>query len=194
MVHLKLEPASPVPIYLQIIEQEIRRMERCLQTFLDFARPPKPERRRTELVSIIERTFELIEGRARKQQVRLQLLPAAEPMTVDVDPEQVHQLLVNLALNALDAMPAGGALTVELARRGDGHIEIRVLDTGPGISPQILPRLFEPFVSSKETGIGLGLVVSRRIAEEHGGDLSAYNRLEGGACFTVSLPAPENAH
>jgi two-component system sensor histidine kinase HydH len=168
-------------------------MERCLQTFLDFARPPKPERRHTDLANLIDRTFALVAGRARKQQVSLQFTRPTEAMTANVDPEQVHQLLVNLLLNALDAMPTGGTLTVELVRGTDGQAQIRVLDTGPGISQQILPRLFEPFVSSKETGIGLGLVVSRRIAEEHGGELSAYNVVERGACFTVSLPAAQES-
>src|SRR5262245_54549962 len=94
-------------------------------------------------------------------------------------------------------MPRGGKLEVRLEvvptseenGQGRGEVELRVLDTGPGISADILPRLFEPFVSSKETGLGLGLVVSRRIAESHGGTLEAVNRLEGGACFTLRLPA-----
>jgi two-component system sensor histidine kinase HydH len=177
---------------LQIIEQEIRRMERCLQTFLDFARPPKPDRRTTNLASVVDRTLALIEGRARKQQVQVQFAHNAESIDAAVDPEQLHQLLVNLALNALDAMPNGGTLSVEVTRRSNNGAEICVRDTGPGISSLILPRLFEPFVSSKETGVGLGLVVSRRIAEEHGGNLTAHNCVEGGACFTVSLPLSEN--
>src|SRR5262249_26438385 len=144
---------------LQIIEQEIRRMERCLQTFLDFARPPKPSRRQTELGSVVERTFALVRGRAGKQQVRLECTPPPQGVMAEVDADQIHQLLVNLTLNALDAMPGGGSLRVEVDRPRDDRIELRVSDTGPGISPQILPRLFEPFVSSKETGIGLGLVV-----------------------------------
>jgi signal transduction histidine kinase len=91
-------------------------------------------------------------------------------------------------LNALDAMPQGGSLEVSLGAPVYGQVELRVCDTGPGITPALLPRLFEPFVSSKETGLGLGLVVSRRIAESHGGNLWVTNPPHGGACFALRLP------
>jgi two-component system sensor histidine kinase HydH len=173
---------------LQIIEQEIRRMERCLQTFLDFARPPQPERRPISLAAMVEWMFTLVEGRARKQHVTLHFTPPITPVIVEADADQIQQLLVNLALNALDAMPQGGSLDVSLGAPVHGQVELRVCDTGPGIAPVLLPRLFEPFVSSKETGLGLGLVVSRRIAESHGGNLWVTNPPHGGACFVLRLP------
>jgi two-component system, NtrC family, sensor histidine kinase HydH len=173
---------------LQIIEQEIRRMERCLQTFLDFARPPQPERRPVSLAVLVGRMFTLVEGRARKQHVTLHCTPPTTPVIVEADADQMQQLLVNLALNALDAMPQGGSLDVSLGAPVHGQVELRVHDTGPGIAPALLPRLFEPFVSSKETGLGLGLVVSRRIAESHGGNLWVTNPPHGGACFVLRLP------
>ena len=173
---------------LRMIEQEIRRMERSLHTFLDFARLPKPERRPIAIAAVVEKTFALLEGRARQQGVTLHFAAPANPVVVRVDPEQIQQILVNLVLNALDAMPQGGRLQVELGASANGQVELRVSDTGPGISAQLMPRLFEPFVSSKETGLGLGLVVSQRIAEAHGGSLRAANRLEGGACFELRLP------
>jgi two-component system sensor histidine kinase HydH len=174
---------------LQIIEQEIRRMERCLKTFLDFARPPKLSRQATDLAQVVERSYSLLRGRAAKQHVELEFAPPAGKVMADVDADQIHQLLVNLSLNALDAMPAGGRLRVELDNPQNGQVELRVLDSGPGISPQVMPRLFEPFASDKETGLGLGLVVSRRIAEEHGGSLTVQNQPQGGAAFTLRLPA-----
>jgi two-component system sensor histidine kinase HydH len=109
---------------------------------------------------------------------------------VEADQDQLQQLLLNLVLNALDAMPSGGAIEVELLPPRDGNVELYVRDTGPGIASHILPKVFETFVSSKETGVGLGLPVSRRIAEEHGGSLSAYNLPSLGACFLLRLPAP----
>ncbi len=173
---------------LQMIEQEIRRMERCLQTFLDFARPPRPARRPISLAVLVDRTFALVEGRARKQHVTLHCTPPTTPVIVEADTDQMQQLLVNLALNALDAMPQGGRLDIRLGAPVHGQVELWVCDTGPGIAPTLLPRLFEPFVSSKATGLGLGLVVSRRIAESHGGNLWVTNPPHGGACFVLRLP------
>ncbi len=172
-----------------MIEHEIRRMERTLQIFLDFARPPQPRRRRLDPAAAAERVFALVAGRAKKQGVSLRLTQPPTPAWLQADQDQLQQLLLNLVLNALDAMPHGGAVEVELRPPRDGQIELHVRDNGPGIAPHILPKVFETFVSSKETGVGLGLPLSKRIAEDHGGSLSAYNLPEGGASFVVRLPA-----
>jgi two-component system sensor histidine kinase HydH len=100
-------------------------------------------------------------------------------------------LLLNLTLNALDAMPSGGTIEIDLRPPRDGFLELYVRDTGPGIAAHIVPKVFETFVSSKETGVGLGLPLSRRIAEDHGGTLTAYNLPENGACFLLRLPAAD---
>ncbi|HEV8062147.1 MAG TPA: ATP-binding protein [Gemmataceae bacterium] len=183
---------------LVVIEKEIRRMERSLQNFLDFAKPPKPYRRRIDLTEVIDQTLALIGGRARKQHVEVRFLSRLAPVPVDADAEQVQQVLVNLTLNALDVMPRGGLLELEVAQvhAADGQpwVEVKVMDTGPGIAENMATRLFQPFVSSKETGLGLGLVISRRIADSHGGALEGGNRTGGGAYFALRLPqaaAPE---
>jgi signal transduction histidine kinase len=173
---------------LQIMEVEIRRMERCLQAFLDFARPPRPECRPLNLAQIVDRTFALIGSRARKQQVALKAAQPDFAVIVNVDGDQIHQVLVNLTLNALDAMPHGGVLEVEVRPPSMGHVEMHVRDTGPGIAAEVKDRLFAPFVSSKETGLGLGLCTSRRIAENHGGTLDVGHETQGGACFVLRLP------
>ena len=85
-------------------------------------------------------------------------------------------------------MPRGGSLDIRLQEPGNGWVDLSVTDSGPGVAADILPRLFVPFVSNKDTGMGLGLSVSRRIVEDHGGTIRAYNRPEGGACFVVRLP------
>jgi len=172
-----------------VIEHEIRRMERSLQNFLDFARPPKPKRRRLSLTPVIERVTSLVQGRARKQQVSIEATQSAGPGWVDADQDLIQQLLLNLVLNALDAMPQGGVIHIEVQPATDGQVAVRVRDTGPGIAPHILPIVFDRFVSSKETGVGLGLPVSLRIAQEHGGKLTAENLPQGGASFTLRLPA-----
>jgi signal transduction histidine kinase len=176
---------------LAIIEHEIRRLERSLQRFLDFARPPRPERRPLNVAQVVDRALALVEGRARKQHVKLSFMRPPEPVIAEVDEDQIQQLLLNLMLNSLDVMADGGSLMVELASLPDGHIELRVRDTGPGVPADLLPRLFDPFISTKETGIGLGLAVSHRIAERHGGSLSAHNEAGGGACFVLRLAEAE---
>ncbi len=173
---------------LGYVVDEIRRMERSLQCYLGFARPQKPERRESDLVELIRRTLSLIHPRAVQQQVTLEFAPPGTSVVADIDPEQIQQVLINLTFNALDMMPRGGTLKIEFAPPLNGNISLRVLDNGPGIAPQVLGRLFRPFFTSKETGTGLGLVVSRRIAEEHGGTLTAENRPEGGACFELRIP------
>lgn len=174
---------------LAVIEHEIRRMERTLQTFLDFARPPLPNRQISDLASIVERVLSLVGGRARKQDVALEFVPPPTAVTALVDHDQIQQLLLNLVINALDAMPRGGRIEVDLQPPRDGFIELSIRDNGPGISAQILPKVFETFVSSKETGVGLGLPLSKRIAEDHGGSLAAYNLPDAGASFVLRLPA-----
>jgi signal transduction histidine kinase len=172
---------------LAIIEHEIRRLERSLQRFLDFARPPTPERRALDLAEVVEKTLALIQGRAEKQQVSVHFDRPRERLVAEVDQDQIEQLLLNLMLNSLDVMPDGGSLTVDLAPQTGGRVVVQVCDTGPGIPPLLLPRLFDPFISTKETGIGLGLAVSHRIATSHGGTLSAFNNAAGGACFVLTL-------
>jgi two-component system, NtrC family, sensor histidine kinase HydH len=178
---------------LAVIEHEIRRMERTLQTFIDFARPPRLERSRHNLGDLVNRALKLVQTRAAKQAVAIRFEPPLDPVESDVDGSQLQQVLINLILNALDVMPNGGQLDVRL-EHGAGDVQtITVRDNGPGIAAGLLPRLFEPFISSKQTGLGLGLVVSKRIVEEHGGTLRGGNRPEGGAAFVVRLPPSGSA-
>jgi signal transduction histidine kinase len=182
------DPHKLGPDDLHVIEAEVRRMERSLQTFLDFARPAKPRRRPVELGHVVEAVLGLIRGRAIKQRVDVHFERGPAPIVLIADADQIQQVLVNLVLNALDAMPTGGSLTIYVGRRTDGGVTIEVADTGPGVAKESMPRLFEPFFSTKETGLGLGLVISRRVVEDHGGTLTASNRPSGGASFFVQLP------
>jgi signal transduction histidine kinase len=186
---LEGQPASGLPPEdLAVIEHEIRRMEQCIQLFLDFARPPRSERRRTDLVGVVRRALALVEGRARRQNVGLRAELPEGPLYLLIDPEQIHQVLVNLLLNALDALPRGGTVAVRIVRPTSEPVEVEVRDTGPGIAPRIRERLFEPFVSSKENGLGLGLSICKRLVEAHGGGIRGENGAEGGALFAFTLP------
>jgi signal transduction histidine kinase len=108
---------------------------------------------------------------------------------------QLRQVLLNLLLNALDALPAGGAVSVEIETTGaagngsPGWVTVRVSDTGRGLPSELGSKIFEPFVSTKPTGIGLGLSICKRIVESHGGQIESLSRPEGGAEFTIRLPA-----
>lgn len=189
-VNLREAQANGVPADdLAVIEHEVRRMERTLQTFLDFARPPTPNRQPLNLVDVVERVLAVVAGRAKKQQVVIHVTPSPDAAQVHADRDQLQQLLLNLVLNSFDAMPGGGRIEIDLGPARDGFVEMTVRDTGPGIAPHILPKVFETFVSGKETGVGLGLPLSKRIAEDHGGDLTVYNLPGGGACFVLRLPA-----
>ncbi len=186
------DPDGLVEEDLQVIESEVLRMEQSLQTFLDFARPSQPEPRPMDAGALLRGVVALIRGRAEKQGVVLEVEVPASPLPLLADRKQLHQVLVNLCLNALDAMPTGGRLALRVNPVRDGRLSIEVIDTGTGIAPDLLPRLFHPFVSTKDTGLGLGLVISLRIVEAHGGMLTAANRPGGGgAIFTVDLPTTQ---
>ncbi|VTR93643.1 histidine kinase : Histidine kinase OS=Singulisphaera acidiphila (strain ATCC BAA-1392 / DSM 18658 / VKM B-2454 / MOB10) GN=Sinac_1279 PE=4 SV=1: HisKA: HATPase_c [Gemmata massiliana] len=184
----RLDPAAGAltDADLALIDSELGRIEQSLRTLLDYARPPKLERVKCDLTAVAESAVQLVRGRAGQQGVTVRFIPP-EAITLDADPGQLRQVVVNLMLNALDAMPTGGNLELNVGRDGT-DATLTVTDTGPGITPAMLPRLFEPFATGKETGVGLGLVVSRRIVEDHGGVLHGFNRPVGGATFVMRLP------
>jgi signal transduction histidine kinase len=194
LVEAALRPTRPQPLSredLEVIHGEIDRLEDTVHHFLDFARPQPLVRRVADLRDLVARPLDLIRARARQQAVRVEVDVPADPLPVDLDAGQFGTVLVNLLLNALDAMPRGGALTLA-ARQEERSVVLTIRDTGPGIAPELLPRLFTPFVSGKATGTGLGLSLSRRIIEEHEGTIEAANLPDGGASFTIRLPlAPE---
>jgi signal transduction histidine kinase len=175
---------------LWVIQEEIARMENTIQGLLDFARPPVLDRIRHDLRETVQRAVSLVEGRAKQQKVAVRpQLPAAAVM-VDGDPAQIHQVFVNLLLNGMDAAGRGGVLHVVVSEPDTpgGGCRIAFRDSGRGIPEEALPQLFEPFVTTKERGMGLGLAISRRIVEEHGGTIAAANCPDGGAEFVVTLP------
>lgn len=175
---------------LRMIEQEVRRIEGSLQTFLDFARPPRTERRPVDVREVLTSVAGLVRGRAEKQHVSVRVEAPPGPIQILAYPGQFRQVFMNLALNALDAMPSGGTLSIALRAVGK-QLVMEVTDTGHGIPRGMMARLFQPFITTKETGLGLGLVISRRIVEDHGGTIEVANRSGGGTQFTIRLPAGE---
>ncbi|MBN9118836.1 MAG: hypothetical protein J0I06_06700 [Planctomycetes bacterium] len=173
---------------LQVIHNEVGRLERKVQSLLDFARPLEFGSAPHDIAEVVRQVLDLVRERLALHSVRLTVDLPPGPVAAELDADQFKGVLVNLVFNALDAMPAGGALGVRLARGADGAVRLTVEDTGPGIDAKVADRLFTPFFSTKPTGTGLGLSVSRRIVQAHGGTLTAVNRAAGGACFTITLP------
>jgi len=173
---------------LELVEQEIRRMERSVNSLLHYARPETSEFKRFSIQEVIRRTVQLVEGRCQSQSVTIENSTADEPFLIDGDSAQLQQLLLNLALNALDAMPGGGILVLEVQSCGESVV-VSVSDSGTGIDQVVLDKLFTPFVTTKPNGVGLGLGICRRIAEAHGGTLTGFNQVSGGAMFQLTLPS-----
>ncbi len=176
--------------HIHVILEQVVRMESTIQGLLDFARPPQMQLVRHDLRDTLRRARNLVEGHARRQEVAVCEDCPSGPVLVDGDPEQLHQVFVNLLLNGAEAMPDGGQLMVTLQCDDATNSVCRVVfaDSGEGIPQPIMERMFEPFVTNKERGTGLGLAISRRIVEQHGGKLTAANHEGSGAVFTVELP------
>ncbi len=181
------------PRDLEVLEEEINRVEQIVGHFLEFARPPRIQKRTVEARPLLERVTGSLSARAELQDVRLHCSMPDGPFMLDVDAGQIQQLLYNLIVNALDAQPTGGNIRIAVCRE-TRHPEtppeavIRIEDEGPGMPAELGERIFEPFVSTKDSGMGLGLSICRRIVEAHGGSIRAANRGTGGAVFTVRLP------
>jgi two-component system, NtrC family, sensor histidine kinase HydH len=190
-------PEAPTPLTpdrLTLLLQEVARIERTVQGLMDFARTPPPDRRPYDLRGLAAEAVEVSQGRAEAKSVALRVDAPADSIPAVVDRDQMLALLANLLSNAIDATPPGGEVGVCVRAGSAGTLTVEVTDTGQGIDPAVAGRLFTPFATTKPTGTGLGLTVARRVAKDHGGTLTAANRPEGGASFTLTLPAPEESY
>jgi signal transduction histidine kinase len=203
IIQLADEPHGVTPRDREVVQEEIGRLEKSIQTFLDFSRPPHLEPRRLELGSLVQQTIDLVSYRAERQHIELRYAAALEPVPVVADAGQIRQVVLNLVLNAFEAVGRGGTVWVEVvatpqpdpqpefaaAEASLHRAQIRVVDNGPGLPQELGQRIFEPFFSTKETGVGLGLSICRRIVEAHDGEIEVSPRPQGGCVFLVTLPA-----
>jgi signal transduction histidine kinase len=186
--------------FLEIVVDEVNRLNGVVTQFLDYSRPLKPSLAPTDLNEVVSRTFKLLQSTV-PPGIELTIDLSGEPQRVLCDAEQLKQVFINLAQNGFQAMPAGGRLSVsttvvrdELAfwregsRRPD-QVEVRFRDTGPGIPEEERERIFVPFYTTKEKGTGLGLAICLRLVRAHQGTLVIRSPPGGGAEFIVSLPA-----
>jgi signal transduction histidine kinase len=164
----------------------VGRMEAAVHGLLSYARPSPARRSRLGLNAIVERALALVEPRAERSAVTIRRTLADSLPPVLVDPDQIGQVVVNLALNGVEAMRSGGLLMVE-TRRVDRGVELSVGDCGPGVTVEERERIFRPFFTTKDAGTGLGLAIVRQIVDRHGGRVALTERA-GGAEFVVFLP------
>jgi len=172
---------------LQLVRDEIARLEHLLQDFLQFARPRELSTKPLSLDPLITAVTDLLAGEAERRAVRLERQLPPDLPQVHGEDERLRQVLMNLALNALEATPAGGCVRI-VARRGPEDVWIAVDDSGPGIDARIRERIFEPFFSTKASGSGLGLPIVHAIVTQHGGAVGADVSPLGGARFWFTLP------
>lgn len=179
---------------LKLILDEVGRMEGTIEGLLNFSRTPALNRIRHDLRATLRRSLNLVDGRLKQGRIELLTDLSASPLWIDADAEQLNQVFVNLLLNSVEAMPDGGQLHISAAAGTEGRtVRVTVVDTGEGIAIEVMPRLFEPFATSKERGTGLGLAISRRIVNDHFGTICASNCPDRGAMFVVELPLSEGA-
>lgn len=182
-----LPEASPAREVLQEVQREVLHIKRILSDLLDYARPRAPDFRLTDLNTTAEHAVALARQQALSRPIEIELRCADGLPPVEHDTAQIQQVLLNLLLNAIQAIPAEGRVTVSLEARG-GFALITVSDTGRGIAPEHLPSIFRPFFTTKGQGTGLGLSLARRIVESHGGRLEVTSQLGKGSVFSAWLP------
>jgi len=174
---------------LRAIQEQVARISKIIQTLLNMARPGKTQQLPVALKSVIETTLAFLTEEFAHRGIAIQSDVESAPSVLG-DPERLQQLFLNLFMNAVDAMPDGGELRVALNATADGRVEITVADDGQGIPEQDLPRIFEPFFTSKEagTGCGLGLMVANGIVKDHGGSIEVASEWGRGTEFRIVLP------
>jgi signal transduction histidine kinase len=177
---------------LDVISQEIRHIDTIVQNFLEFSRPPKLKMQQVSPSVIVDLVIQLLEHRLISYEVRIEVIRKRPLPPIPADPEQLKEVLVNLVVNACEAMKKGGQIVIseeETIERPTGKmVVIRVRDNGPGIPGPLVDKVLQPFFTTKEEGTGLGLSIASRIIEEHGGRLNLTSTEGMGTTFTITLP------
>ena len=176
---------------LSKIESAVSHCSRLVRGLLDFSRQSEPLLQPVVLSSVIDQSISLVGHQAEMKKVEVTREEASSLPMVMADAGQLQQVIINLVVNAIQAMPDGGKLTIRTSLGDGGYIQVSVQDTGCGIPPENLDKLFTPFFTTKEEvkGVGLGLAVSYGIIERHGGRIEVQSEVGQGSTFTVHLPA-----
>ncbi|MEW6214980.1 MAG: ATP-binding protein [Nitrospirota bacterium] len=189
-IPLESEKKEKFESLITSIKQEMQRLNKLVGDFLDYGRPLRLNFQYVDIGNLIEEVMTLVVAKAEKDNIEISRQYGALP-ELYLDPELVKTCIFNVILNAFEAMPHGGKLIVN-TQASDRKISIIIEDTGIGASKENLPRLFDPFFSTKSTGLGLGLAMTKRVIEEHGGKVD-FQSIEGmGSTVTISLPITFN--
>ncbi len=180
-------PDAPHHEFIDILLKETDRLNKIVQEFLGFARPKPPELREEDINELLESVLALTAQPARKAGISVEKRLDHTIGKWNLDADLLKQAFLNLVLNSIQAMPDGGSLTVESARRDD-RIEVKIVDTGMGISTDNRKRLFSPFFTTKKDGTGLGLAITYRIIQNHRGTIDVASEPGKGATFTITIP------
>jgi signal transduction histidine kinase len=185
--------------YLGMLGDGLDRVGRIVSQLLNFAREARPQLAPTHVPPVLERCLALVDHELRARRIAVSFAGGADVPAVLADAQQIEQLFLNVLMNAVEAMPDGGRLTVDAqagAHDGTPVVEVRITDTGIGIPAEHLPRIFDPFFTTKEVGkgTGLGLSVSYGIAKAHGASIGVSSKVGVGTTFTVAIPFEPNGN
>jgi two-component system sensor kinase FixL len=175
---------------LSIMAEEVSHLEDMVAEMRDFVRRPPAQKRLGQLAEAIQAALELFQDTFAARHITVRRVEETPLPPVSFDPQQMHQVLINVLKNALEAMPRGGVVTVRSRVQGP-HAEVSVTDTGEGMSPEVVANIFQPYFTTKEKGTGLGLAICQNIIQDHGGRMVAESTLGQGSTFTIQLPLKE---
>jgi hypothetical protein len=182
-----LPPTSPAVEVLKDVREEVLRINRIVTDLLDTARPKRPDFQNADLNATVGHAIVFARQQALSKPIKVHCVTLPNLPPVKHDTGQIHQVILNLVLNAIQALDGPGTITVSVSST-DSMASVSVEDTGPGISPQTLPNIFRPFFTTKGHGTGLGLSLAKRIVEDHGGTIEVTSKLGQGSKFTLLLP------
>jgi signal transduction histidine kinase len=185
------QPPGSQKELLSVIREETARLNDLVSNFLRFGRPGEPRREPHHLDALVQRAVDHLQNIAEQRQIALNFAPPQRPVFIAVDADMIQQLLLNLLLNAIEASSANSQVTIE-THVTPHQAEIVISDHGCGIEPEILPTIFNPFVTTKNTGTGLGLATAHNIVQSHGGDIHVSSQPGKGSRFTIQLPREDS--
>jgi two-component system sensor histidine kinase HydH len=175
--------------YLTVMIQEVDRLNAVISSLLDFARPKEPNPEPCDIDDLLRHVLTLTEGDMQAKHIRVALDIAEELPRVSLDRHQMVQVLLNMLLNAVQAIEPGGQITIGAGVRTDiGQLELSVSDNGKGIAADDLPRIFDPFFTTQKQGVGLGLAIAHTIVENHHGEITVESEHGDGTTFQIRLP------